>query len=77
MEREAYRRAVDGVEKGVYYKGDRIATEHEYSDTLLIFMLKARAPEKYRENLKVDHSGSADVTITYVNDWRNQGAPQE
>jgi len=28
------------------------------SDTLMIFLLKARRPEKYRENVKIEHSGS-------------------
>lgn len=27
------------------------------SDTLLIFMLKANRPDKYRENVKIEHSG--------------------
>jgi hypothetical protein len=31
--------------------------EHEYSDTLMIFLLKAHRPEKYRDNYKVELSG--------------------
>ena len=27
----------------------------EYSDTLLTFLLKANAPEKYRERVQIDH----------------------
>jgi hypothetical protein len=42
---EATRRAVHGVEKGVYYRGELVATETEYSDTLLTTLLKARVPE--------------------------------
>lgn len=57
LEAEARRRAVEGVrqEKGVYFRDELIATEvkTEYSDTLLIFLLKARAPEKYRERYDV------------------------
>jgi hypothetical protein len=53
LEEEAYRRAVVGVatETPVYYKGDELGTvvRTEYSDTLLIFLLKARAPHKYRD----------------------------
>lgn len=34
------------------------ATHHEKpSDTLLIFLLKARRPEKFREQFKLDHAG--------------------
>ena len=49
LEREADRRGVEGVPKGVYYKGKRIATERDYSDSLLMFRLKSLAPEKYRD----------------------------
>lgn len=64
LEHAAYDRAVNGVknEKGVYFRDELIATETEikYSDTLLIFLLKARAPDKYRDNQHVTHSGSID-----------------
>jgi hypothetical protein len=36
--------------------------EHEYSDTLLIFLLKGIRPEKYRERTDVRHSGKIDVS---------------
>lgn len=42
--------------------------EHEYSDTLLIFLLKGAKPEKYRDRHEVDHKGK--VEVEYVNDWR-------
>lgn len=53
MEQEAYRRAVLGTEKPVFHQGAVCGSVQEYSDTLLIFMLKARAPEKYRDNVTV------------------------
>lgn len=37
--------------------------EHEYSDTLMIFLLKAHRPEKYRERYQVEHAGSIDVQL--------------
>lgn len=40
----------------------KVAAVREYSDTLAIFLLKAHAPEKYRENSKVELSGSLAVT---------------
>jgi hypothetical protein len=49
LEAEARRRAKDGVEKPVFWRGQRVATVQEYSDTLLIFLLKAYRPEKFRE----------------------------
>jgi hypothetical protein len=42
---EATRRAVHGIEKGVYYKGVLVDTQQEYSDSLLTTLLKARVPE--------------------------------
>ncbi len=57
LENEARRRAVEGVrkEKPTYYLGEQVGMtiETEYSDTLLIFLLKGAAPEKYRENIAV------------------------
>lgn len=37
-------RAVHGVEKGVYYKGEVVGYETQYSDSLLIKALEARVP---------------------------------
>lgn len=46
---EARRRAIDGTEKPVYYKGEVCGTIREYSDSLLMFLIKGDQPEKYRE----------------------------
>lgn len=50
IEREIYRRAVIGVDKPLSNKG--VLTGHsikEYSDNLLMFIAKARMPQKYRD----------------------------
>lgn len=49
LEPEAVRRAVEGVQKPIYYKGKRVGRVREYSDTLLIFLLKAHDPERYKD----------------------------
>lgn len=49
LEETAYRRAVEGSQKAVYQGGELVGHHTETSDTLLIFLLKARAPEKYRD----------------------------
>jgi hypothetical protein len=54
LESEAVRRAVQGVDKPVYYKGRQVGTVKEYSDTLLIFTLKGLRPEKYKDRIQVD-----------------------
>lgn len=64
LEQEARRRAVEGVtkEKGIYHQGQHIATETitEYSDSLLMFMLKAKRPEVYRDRAEVKHTGQVN-----------------
>ncbi len=49
LEIEARRRAMDGLAKPVFYQGMRCGTVQEYSDTLLVLLLKAHKPDKYRE----------------------------
>ena len=61
LESEARRRAVKGVRKPVFYQGTICGSVCEYSDTLLIFLLKAALPEKYRDNVKTEHTGSAEL----------------
>lgn len=58
LEDEARRRAFEGVEKPIYQGGSLVGQVQEYSDTLLIFLLKAHRP-KYR-----DTSRNVTVNIT-------------
>ena len=57
MEDEARRRAVEGTLKPVYHQGQQVGTIREYSDTLLIFLLKGRRPGTYRDNATITHQG--------------------
>lgn len=57
MEREAFRRAVEGTTKPLVSAGRHVTDVTEYSDSLLQFLLKGRRPERYRDNVKVEHSG--------------------
>lgn len=41
----------------------RFATMKEYSDTLAIFLLKAHAPEKYRENTRMELTGANGAPV--------------
>jgi hypothetical protein len=54
LEDEARRRALQGVEKPVFREGRQVGTVTEYSDTLLIFLLKARRPEKFRDRARFE-----------------------
>lgn len=48
LEKEAVRRAVQGVDEPVYQGGKQVGTITRYSDTLLIFLLKANR-DKFRQ----------------------------
>lgn len=57
LEDEAIRRAYKGVRKPVYQGGKLVGHERRYSDTLLMFMLKALAPNKYKERVANEQTG--------------------
>jgi hypothetical protein len=63
LEMEALRRAHDGVEEPVYYKGVLVDTVRKYSDTLMIFLLKAAKPEKFRDRADLSLHGPNNGAI--------------
>lgn len=63
MEREAYRRAVEGVTTPLVSAGKHVTDVQSYSDRLLEFMLKSRRPEKYRDRVDVNHSGKIEKRV--------------
>jgi hypothetical protein len=66
LEHEAQRRAVQGTNKPVFYLGKKIATVTEYSDTLLIFLLKARDP-RFRDNFQIE---ATDELKRLISGWQ-------
>ena len=64
LEAEAVRRAARGTQRPVFYKGEQVGAVTEYSDTLLMFLLKARRPDRFRDNVNVTHAGRVDSTTT-------------
>lgn len=65
MEREAYRRAVEGWrERGIYNDdGEEVGEVRKFSDTLMIFLLKARRPQTYRDQHYHEHAGAGGGPI--------------
>lgn len=57
-EGEMYRRAVSGFDKPVFYQGEECGLVREHSDSLLMFLLKAHRPEKYRETIQQQLTGA-------------------
>ncbi|HSV75326.1 MAG TPA: hypothetical protein VLH79_16340 [Chthonomonadales bacterium] len=47
LEAEAWRRAVEGVDRPVFYGGQEAGHVRVYSDRLLALLLKAHLPERY------------------------------
>lgn len=64
LEDEAHRRAFEGVSEPVFHQGLECGSVKKYSDTLAIFLLKAHAPEKYRERHDVATTGSLSLTVS-------------
>jgi hypothetical protein len=58
LEQEAWRRAREGIAEPVFQHGKEVGTIQRYSDQLLMFLLRARAPERYRDRV--------DVSVTPV-----------
>jgi hypothetical protein len=46
----------------------------EKHPTMVIFMLKCRAPERYRDRQTIEHTGvdNRPIEVVYVNDWRGK-----
>lgn len=69
LEETARKRAIEGVQKGVYHLGVLVDTETQYSDTLLALMLKGRRKEVFgtnRTELGGIGGGPIDSTFTVV-----------
>ncbi len=71
---EAKRRAVDGWQEPVFFKGEIVGHIQRYSDRMLELLLRARAPE-FRDERTVVVSGS--VTLTADDLVRARSLPQK
>lgn len=70
LEAEARRRAVGGVDKPIFQGGVQVGTIREYSDTLLIFLLKGNNPEKFRERSTSEITGpkGSPLVVRFADD---------
>ena len=60
-EQEAFRRAVVGYEKPVWYKGELVGTETVHSDALLALILKGRRKKVYAERTELTGADGGPV----------------
>jgi hypothetical protein len=61
IEGELYRRAIHGEKEPVFYKGRKVATVTRRSDAPLMFIARGAMPDKYREHVTTEHSGSVEI----------------
>lgn len=81
---EGKRRAHEGVTEAVYHQGVKIGNKKKYSDTLLMFLVKARRPE-YRDNKQITVDGemkTSGVLLLPVDEinaevWEQQAIKQQ
>ena len=57
LEDQAVRRAAHGMDEPVFYKGKIVGYIKRYSDTLLMFTLKGRRPERWKERTAQELTG--------------------
>jgi len=74
MEDAAYERAVNGIDRKIWFKGEEVGTQKEYSDTLLALLLKANMPEKYKD--KSETTVNVDDGRSLM-DWEGGGQDGE
>lgn len=69
LRHEADRRGRRGILKAVYHQGQRVGRERQYSDRILVQLLRAHCPE-HRERVEVDnrHSGGLHVGLEGLRD---------
>lgn len=84
LEAEADRRGALGMPKLKFYQGEMVKirdpknpkkwipyVENEYSDALLMFRLKAKRPDRYRDNASVEFSGPGKGPVQVENKLAN------
>jgi len=64
LEEEARRRAHDGVLEPVYQGGRKVGAIKKYSDALLVFLLKGKRPDTFRERTEVSVRATLEEVLT-------------
>ena len=77
IESEIKRRAMEGIDSPVFYKGELVNTQKQYSDRLLELHAKRHIPA-YRDKHAVDHNVNGGVLIVpgvaaTSEDWEDEG----
>lgn len=68
---EIHRRAVEGIDKGIYHQGVLMDTEKVYSDSLLVKMADTHNPEYKEAKQKDAGRGGNIVNVQIIKDFHN------
>jgi len=71
LEQEARRRATEGWDEPVFHEGGQCGVKRKFSDTLLIFLMKGAMPEKYRDNVSIEHTAGPPAIVEDENWYGN------
>ena len=66
LEREARRRALEGTEEPVFYQGKECGRVRRYSDSLMLALLKAERPEKFKDRVASELTGEVKGGVLVV-----------
>ena len=66
LEAELHRRAFEGVERPVFYKGQQCGAWRYYSDALAMFLLRVHRPEKYRGQGTAEKQDDAEAEVRVI-----------
>lgn len=65
LEQAALKRAIDGVERDVYHRGEVCGHEVVYSDSLLAMLLQGRRPETYKQRVSNELTGDPSKPVRH------------
>ncbi|MCA1571977.1 MAG: hypothetical protein LC798_17030 [Chloroflexi bacterium] len=69
LEAVAFDRATNGWFEPVFYQGQQVGVILKKSDQLLMFLLKAHRPDKFRDNATIQHTGPGGGAIKVEADY--------
>lgn len=75
LEKEAMRRAHDGVKEPVYYQGERVGYVRKYSDQLMGLLLRGHRPKRYRDRTEISgpDGGPIETSVRFYIPENNRG----
>ena len=66
LEDEATRRAFEGTLRPVFHQGAECGVVREFSDVLMVFLLKARNPDRFKERSATELTGKDGAAVVPV-----------